>query len=92
MERLTKRDKDGNVIQMTVSSTGRPFHADEIWNKLATYEDLDEQKHLALVANDGCIICSDSDSTSGIVCYMPNKNGEAKNIPINYCPVCGIAV
>ena len=39
MERLTARDKDGNVVQLTVSSTGRAFHSDEIWQRLAAYEE-----------------------------------------------------
>ena len=46
MERLSKRDANGKVIQMTTSSTGRKFHADEVWQKLAAYEELEEQGKL----------------------------------------------
>lgn len=36
-----------------------------------------------------CEFCKDLDYLLGIVCYIPNDNGDAEFVPVNYCPKCG---
>ena len=41
------------------------------------------------VSNGRCWLCEDYDRLVEIVCYLPNDNGGATDISINYCPCCG---
>ena len=41
------------------------------------------------VKHGRCKFCEDYDTIAEVVCYMPNDNGGATDIPINYCPNCG---
>ena len=41
------------------------------------------------VAHGRCWLCDDYDRFVEIVCYLPNNNGGATDVPLNYCPNCG---
>lgn len=41
------------------------------------------------IEREGCKFCEDLDWMYEVVCYHPNDNGGATDIPINYCPNCG---
>lgn len=37
-----------------------------------------------------CWVCEDEDRFNEIVCYIPNDNGGATDVPLNFCPKCGV--
>ena len=41
------------------------------------------------VVRGRCWLCEDYDRFVEVVCYLPNDNGAATSIPLNYCPNCG---
>lgn len=46
----------------------------------------------SLVKRGRCELCEDYDNIANMVCYIPLESGEAKDIPVNFCPVCGGAL
>lgn len=36
-----------------------------------------------------CGFCEDYDRMNEVVCYLPNNNGGATDVPLNFCPCCG---
>ena len=49
----------------------------------------DKRKKTVLAQTEPCWLCDDCDILYQVVCYLPNDNGCAKDIPIHHCPVCG---
>jgi len=45
-----------------------------------------------VVKHGRCKFCEDLDRISEAVCYLPHDNGNATDIPINFCPNCGAKV
>ena len=44
---------------------------------------------VATMRHGRCKFCEDLDRMYEVVCYLPNDNGGATDIPINFCPNCG---
>ena len=63
----------------TAEYTGCHFHNDYF---------VDENS-VQIVKHGQCKFCEDLDSMSETVCYLPHDNGNATDIPINFCPNCG---
>lgn len=46
----------------------------------------------ASAEHKGCAFCEDLDRIYEAVCYIPNDNGGAMDIPMNHCPNCGAKI
>lgn len=46
----------------------------------------------SLVRRGRCELCEDYDNMANMVCYIPSDNGDAKDIPVKFCPACGGAL
>ena len=75
-------DGDGPYVKWDSGTKG----SGEWW---CNYEDVEVACEATEAKTEPCWLCDDCDTLYQIVCYLPNDNGGAKDIPIHHCPVCG---
>ena len=52
------------------------------------FMEIKEKLNNLQLKNNECGFCNDLDKIQKIVCYIPTDNGNAIDVPVNFCPKC----
>ena len=74
---------DANKLMLKDLGNNTYLITEEAIRNAPTFEAVPVEEH------GSCSYCEDEDEMYNIVCYIPNDNGGATYVPINFCPNCG---